>query len=138
MGLLWTKYSADQIPPVESTSQRLRLQLEKVELRPPYDIAQVFTMAVPVVEQLAAETGETVHLSEYSKRGLISVHVIESVKANRVSVQLGEVLPMHAARLRQHHHPVSAAGHLGGRCGEDRRSAGCGVGGRCRRLANRE
>ncbi|RWC90974.1 MAG: IclR family transcriptional regulator [Mesorhizobium sp.] len=53
-------------------------------------------MAVPVVEQLAAETGETVHLSEHSKRGLISVHVIESAKANRVSVQLGEVLPMHA------------------------------------------
>jgi DNA-binding IclR family transcriptional regulator len=53
-------------------------------------------MAVPVVEALAAETGETVHLSEHSKRGLISVHVIESAKANRVSVPLGEVLPMHA------------------------------------------
>ncbi|MDX8524233.1 IclR family transcriptional regulator [Mesorhizobium sp. MSK_1335] len=53
-------------------------------------------MAVPVVEALAAETGETVHLSEYSKRGLISVHVVESAKANRVSVPLGEVLPMHA------------------------------------------
>ncbi|WP_296746241.1 IclR family transcriptional regulator [Mesorhizobium sp.] len=53
-------------------------------------------MAVPVVEALAAETGETVHLSEYSKRGLISVHVIESTKANRVSVPPGEVLPMHA------------------------------------------
>ncbi|TPI53238.1 IclR family transcriptional regulator [Mesorhizobium sp. B3-1-7] len=52
-------------------------------------------MAVPVVEMLAAETGETVHLSEYSKRGLITVQVIESAKANRVSVQLG-VLPMHA------------------------------------------
>ncbi|TPI30792.1 IclR family transcriptional regulator [Mesorhizobium sp. B3-1-6] len=53
-------------------------------------------MAVPVVEMLAAETGETVHLSEYSKRGLITVQVIESAKANRVSVQLGDVLPMHA------------------------------------------
>ncbi|SFP47668.1 transcriptional regulator, IclR family [Mesorhizobium sp. NFR06] len=53
-------------------------------------------VAVPVVEQLAAETGETVHLSEYSKRGLITVQVIESAKANRVSVRLGEVLPMHA------------------------------------------
>jgi DNA-binding IclR family transcriptional regulator len=53
-------------------------------------------MAVPVVEALAAETGETVHLSEYSKRGLITVQVIESAKANRVSVQLGDVLPMHA------------------------------------------
>ncbi|BCM17327.1 IclR family transcriptional regulator [Mesorhizobium sp. J8] len=53
-------------------------------------------MAAPVVEALAAETGETVHLSEYSKRGLITVQVIESAKANRVSVQLGDVLPMHA------------------------------------------
>ncbi|MER8906961.1 IclR family transcriptional regulator [Mesorhizobium sp. M0601] len=53
-------------------------------------------MAVPVVEALAAETDETVHLSEYSKRGLITVHVVESTRANRVSVQLGEVLPMHA------------------------------------------
>jgi DNA-binding IclR family transcriptional regulator len=53
-------------------------------------------MAVPVVEALAAETGETVHLSEYSRRGLITVHVVESPKANRVSVPPGEVLPMHA------------------------------------------
>ncbi|RUU56756.1 IclR family transcriptional regulator, partial [Mesorhizobium sp. M2C.T.Ca.TU.009.01.2.1] len=53
-------------------------------------------MAAPVVEALAAETGETVHLSEYSKRGLITVQVIESTKANRVSVQPGDVLPMHA------------------------------------------
>ncbi|WP_027164451.1 IclR family transcriptional regulator [Mesorhizobium sp. WSM3224] len=53
-------------------------------------------IAAPVVEALAAATGETVHLSEYSKRGLITVHVVESAKANRVSVQLGDVLPMHA------------------------------------------
>ena len=53
-------------------------------------------MAVPAVEALAARTGETVHLSEYTKRGLLTVHVIESAKANRVSVRLGEVLPMHA------------------------------------------
>lgn len=53
-------------------------------------------MAVPVVEALAAETGETVHLSEHSRRGLISVHIIESTKANRVSLPPGEVLPMHA------------------------------------------
>ncbi|TIQ35352.1 MAG: IclR family transcriptional regulator [Mesorhizobium sp.] len=53
-------------------------------------------MAAPVIEALAAETGETVHLSEHSGRGLISVHVVESTKANRVSVPLGEVLPMHA------------------------------------------
>lgn len=50
----------------------------------------------PVAERLAAETGETVHLSEYSSRGLVSVHVAESAKANRISVPLGELLPLHA------------------------------------------
>jgi DNA-binding IclR family transcriptional regulator len=50
----------------------------------------------PAIERLAAQTEETVHLSEYSRRGLISVHVVESTKANRVSVPLGEVLPLHA------------------------------------------
>jgi len=53
-------------------------------------------MAVPMIEALAAQTEETVHLSEYSRRGLLTVHVIESTKANRVSVPLGELLPMHA------------------------------------------
>jgi DNA-binding IclR family transcriptional regulator len=50
----------------------------------------------PVVERLAGQTGETVHLSEYSKRGLVSVHVVESSRANRISVPLGELLPLHA------------------------------------------
>ncbi len=42
-----------------------------------------------------------------------------------------------AARVGQHHHPVAAAGDLGGRCGEDWRGVGCGVG-RCRSLGNRQ
>lgn len=50
----------------------------------------------PVVERLAALTGETVHLSEYSRRGLVSVYVVESPKANRISLSLGERLPLHA------------------------------------------
>lgn len=52
--------------------------------------------AVPVAEALAARTGETVHFSEHSSRGLISVHVVESSKANRVAVPIGESLPLHA------------------------------------------
>jgi DNA-binding IclR family transcriptional regulator len=52
--------------------------------------------ATPVIERLAGQTGETVHLSEYSRRGLVSVHVVESSKANRISVPLGELLPLHA------------------------------------------
>ncbi|WP_054309612.1 IclR family transcriptional regulator [Mesorhizobium sp. 1M-11] len=52
--------------------------------------------AVPLAEALAAKTGETVHFSEHSSRGLISVHVVESSKANRVAVPIGETLPLHA------------------------------------------
>lgn len=52
--------------------------------------------AMPAIEALAGETGETVHLSEYSSRGLVSLRAVESTKANRVIVQPGEVLPMHA------------------------------------------
>lgn len=52
--------------------------------------------AIPVADALAARTGETVHFSEYSSRGLISVHVVESSKANRVAVPVGETLPLHA------------------------------------------
>lgn len=52
-------------------------------------------MAVPVVEALAAETGETVHLSEFSAGALLTVHVELSAKANRVNVDVGQVLPLH-------------------------------------------
>ncbi|MBN9244698.1 MAG: IclR family transcriptional regulator [Mesorhizobium sp.] len=52
--------------------------------------------AAPVVDSLAAATGETAHLSEHSRRGLISVHVVESAKANRIFVPLGGQLPLHA------------------------------------------
>lgn len=52
--------------------------------------------ALPTIEALAADTGETVHISEYSSRGLVSLHAIESTKANRVSVPVGELLPLHA------------------------------------------
>jgi putative ABC transport system substrate-binding protein len=44
VGVLWTQYSADQVSPVESMAARLHLKLEKVELRPPYDVAQTFAM----------------------------------------------------------------------------------------------
>lgn len=52
--------------------------------------------ALPTIEALAADTGETVHISEYSGRGLVSLHVVESPRANRVSVPVGELLPLHA------------------------------------------
>jgi len=53
-------------------------------------------VAMPIIQRLAGETGETVHLSEYSARGLSSIHVVESMRANRVSVAVGQMLPLHA------------------------------------------
>lgn len=52
-------------------------------------------LAAPVVRELALETGETVHLSEFSAGALLTVHVELSAKANRVNVDVGQVLPLH-------------------------------------------
>lgn len=52
-------------------------------------------VAAPVVRELAVETGETVHLSEFSAGALLIVHVELSGKANRVNVDVGQVLPLH-------------------------------------------
>lgn len=53
-------------------------------------------VAVPVLRDVAASTDETVHLSEFGARGLVTLHVEESTKANRVSVATGQILPLHA------------------------------------------
>jgi putative ABC transport system substrate-binding protein len=42
VGVLWTGFSADQIPPLDAEASRLRVQLEKVKLAPPYDIEGTF------------------------------------------------------------------------------------------------
>lgn len=52
-------------------------------------------VAAPIVRELALETGETVHLSEFSAGALLTVHVELSAKANRVSVDVGQILPLH-------------------------------------------
>jgi putative ABC transport system substrate-binding protein len=42
VGVLWTGFSADQIPPLDAEASRLRIRLEKVKLHPPYDIEGTF------------------------------------------------------------------------------------------------
>jgi putative ABC transport system substrate-binding protein len=42
VGVLWTTFSADQIPPLDAEASRLRVQLEKVELTSPYDFDRTF------------------------------------------------------------------------------------------------
>ncbi len=42
VGVLWSKFSADQIPPIEAAAARLRVHLERVEITSRYDIDQTF------------------------------------------------------------------------------------------------
>lgn len=49
--------------------------------------------ARPIVDELSARTGETVHVSELASNVLSTVYVCESTKANRVSVAVGQRLP---------------------------------------------
>ncbi|ESZ51245.1 IclR family transcriptional regulator [Mesorhizobium sp. L2C054A000] len=73
----------------EPASRRYRLR-RRVLFRSPF-----VRVAAPVVRELALETGETVHLSEFSAGALLTVHVELSAKANRVNVDVGQVLPLH-------------------------------------------
>jgi len=52
--------------------------------------------AIPVIQDLARQTGETVHLSEFSAGSLITVHVEPSIHANRVNIDPGQVVPLHS------------------------------------------
>ena len=53
-------------------------------------------VAAPFVRALAAETNETVHLSEFSGGRLATIHVETSAQAHRVIVDMGAALPFHA------------------------------------------
>jgi len=52
--------------------------------------------ALSFVKELAEQTGETVHLSEFSNGRLSTIHVEESPRAHRVFVNVGTILPYHA------------------------------------------
>ena len=52
-------------------------------------------VCIPHIRELAQETGETIHLSEYSSGTLMTVHVELSTRANRVNVDVGQILPLH-------------------------------------------
>jgi putative ABC transport system substrate-binding protein len=55
VGVLWTTFSADQVPPVEVAASRMDMQLEKVELASPYDIDRTFaTLKARRVEAVLA------------------------------------------------------------------------------------
>ena len=50
----------------------------------------------PFVRALAKQTEEMVHATEYGNGFLYSISVEESTKANRISLELGQKLPLHA------------------------------------------
>jgi DNA-binding IclR family transcriptional regulator len=52
--------------------------------------------SLPFIRELATSTGETVHLSEVNNASLLTVHVEHPARANRVNVNLGELLPLHS------------------------------------------
>lgn len=57
----------------------------------------LLAQAVPLIRLLAAETGETVHMSQFSAGRLSTIHSEESPRANRVIVKVGTWLPLHAS-----------------------------------------
>ncbi|MCC5988535.1 MAG: IclR family transcriptional regulator [Pararhodobacter sp.] len=50
----------------------------------------------PILAQLAGETGETAHASLRAGRDLGTIGVVESARSNRVYIEPGLVLPLHA------------------------------------------
>ena len=56
-------------------------------------ILPLIDIARPIVEALARQSGETVHVSQIAGDALSSVFVCESPHANRVSVAVGQKLP---------------------------------------------
>ncbi|MBN8293219.1 IclR family transcriptional regulator [Rhodobacter sp. NTK016B] len=56
----------------------------------------VTRVLTPILEKLAQETGETAHASLISGRDLANIGVVEPSRANRVYIEPGLVLPLHA------------------------------------------
>ena len=56
----------------------------------------VTRVLTPILERLATETGETAHVSLVSGRDLANIGVVEPARANRVYIEPGLILPLHA------------------------------------------
>ena len=56
----------------------------------------VSAVVQPILEDLVERTGETAHFSLYAGRSLATVGLVESAKANRVMLEKGEAIPLHA------------------------------------------
>lgn len=88
--------AAHRLVEQEPASRRYRLGAGLTRLARIRDAQlPLVAVAVPILRELSQQTGETVHLSEYSAGALLTIHVDLSSKANRVNVNVGQILPLH-------------------------------------------
>jgi len=59
-------------------------------------VSPVAAVVQPVLEDIARQVGETAHFSLYAGGSLATVGLVESTKSNRVILEKGEVIPLHA------------------------------------------
>lgn len=78
-------------------TKRWRLGAGVLRLARLRESAQPVTRVLtPILERLAEQTGETAHASLVSGRDLANIGVVESGRANRVHIEPGLSLPLHA------------------------------------------
>lgn len=59
-------------------------------------ISPVQEVVRPIMNELVARIGETAHFSMYAGGSLATIGLVESTKSNRVMLERGEVIPLHA------------------------------------------
>lgn len=59
-------------------------------------VSPVNAVVQPVLEDLVARVGETAHFSLYAGGSLATIGLVEPAKSNRVSLERGEAIPLHA------------------------------------------
>ena len=74
VGILWTSYSVDQIPPIEGAALRLGLRLEKVELTVPFDVEKtIATLKAKRMDAVLAVGDPTI----FRERALIGAAALQ-------------------------------------------------------------
>ena len=59
-------------------------------------VSPVQTVVQPILEDLVLRIGETAHFSLYAGGSLATLGLVESTKSNRVMLERGEAIPLHA------------------------------------------
>ncbi len=59
-------------------------------------VSPVQTVVRPIMEDLVSRIGETAHFSLYAGGSLATIGLVESAKSNRVMLERGETIPLHA------------------------------------------